>query len=783
MILLTMKRSLLLLSLMLSGVVYAQKGVTLSGYIKDSANGEELIGATVYVKELATGVVTNPYGFYSITLAPGPYTIQYRYIGFNTQEVTIDLQANHTKSVELVDEISELEEIVITATEDDVNISDLQMSKTKLDIEQLKKLPSALGEADILKNVQMQPGVISAGEGTSSFFVRGGSSDQNLILIDEAPVYDPSHLFGLFSVFNSDVIKESELYRGGIPARFGGRLSSILEVRTRDGNNKKFAGSGGIGVLASRIALEGPIVKNKSSYIVSARRSYVDIFQKKNKVFFYDINAKVNWKINDKNRIFTAFYNGHDNLSFSKKNKFGWGNTTGTLRWNHLFNERLFSVTTLITSKFDYKLSIFDPAQGFDWTSQIEQYSFNNDLNYYLNLNNELSFGYQFSYRQFQPGIISSNTNTSLSDKVELQKSFALDHALYLDNQQKIGNKITMSYGVRLSIFQNVGKSDVVIYGDRTNVSEIVRLDTLHFGKLKPIKTYVHWEPRFSFRYLLDHSSSIKASYNRMVQNTHLIASGTVPLPFNTWVPSGYYLKPQISDQIVVGYFKNLKEDMYEIAVEAYYKELQNVTDFADNADVFFNEDLPVEFRQGESEAYGVELSARKTKGKLTGYMSYTLSKVTRTISGVNQGKTFDANYDRRHVMNAVATYDYSPKWAFGANFTYSTGRPITLPSGRYELDGYNVDLISNKNGYRMAAFHNLSFSATLTPSKKKERRWKGQWVFSIYNTYNRKNAFILTTRVTQDKNNNIIGDGTQKEARQTSLFPILPTVTYNFKF
>jgi hypothetical protein len=765
----------------------AQEKLTVSGYVKDAANGEELIGVTVVIQGTQNGTMTNAYGFYSITVPKGVYQLQFSYLSYKSQVVAIDLQQNQSKNVELISEDVQLEEVVVESEPEDANVTDIQMSKIKLNMDQVRKLPSALGEVDIIKNIQNQPGVVSAGEGTSSFFVRGGSADQNLILIDEAPIYDPSHLFGLYSVFNADVIKESELYKGGIPARFGGRLSSILEVRTKDGNNKKLAGAGGIGTLATRLMVEGPMRKDKSSFLISARRSYVDAFLKlanqSSNVYFYDVNAKFNWKTNNKNRFFISLYNGRDELSFNKSFGFGWGNATATFRWNHLFNDRLFSNTSFIVSNFDYKLEQKNDAQGFVWKSDLQQYTLNNDLTYFINTNNELSFGYHLSYKRFQPGIVSPNTEKSVFTTVQLDKLYAIDHALYIDNQQKINNKLNLSYGVRLSIFQNVGKSDLVTYNDPSNNIKVSRKDTLRFNTLQNIKTYVNLEPRFAARYLLSDNSSLKASYNRMVQNTHLIANGTVPLPFNTWNPSGYYLKPQIADQYALGYFHNIDENKYEFSVEGFYKDLQNVTDFADNANLFFNKDLVTEYRQGKSRAYGAEFSLQKKEGKLTGYVSYTWSKALREIPGVNQGKEFYANYDRRNVVNIVATYDLNEKWSFGSTFTYSTGRPITLSSGRYELGSYNVDVITERNGYRLPDFHRLDLSATYNPQGNKNKKWHGQWIFSIYNVYNRKNPFSMYTRVTQDSNGNVIGDGTTKEARLVYLFPIIPSVTYNFKF
>jgi hypothetical protein len=766
----------------------AQEKSTLSGYIKDKSNGEELIGATIFIKELLTGASSNVYGFYSLTVIPGKYIVQVSYVGFVTQSFTVDITKNAELNIELVPDAIQMEEVEIKAVRDDANITDVQMSVHQIDLDQVRKLPALMGEVDILKNIQLQPGVISAGEGTSSYFVRGGSADQNLILIDEAPIYDPSHLFGLFSVFNADIIKESEFYRGGIPSRFGGRLSSILEVRTKDGNNKHFAGQGGIGLLASRLMVEGPIQKDKSSFIISGRRSYVDAILKgageQNTVMFYDLNAKYNWKPNNNNRFYTAFYSGRDQMKFDKTIGFGWGNTTGTMRLNHLFSDRLFSNTALIGSLFDYKLEFQDPIQGFTMKSHIKQASLHNDLTFFINPKNELSFGYQLSYKEFQPGNIYPSSESSIFDGLDMSKQYALDHALYIENQQTLNDKLSLTYGARLSIFQNIGKGDVYQYTDPQDNVTVIRTDTLHFDAFETIKTYVNIEPRFSFRYTINERNSIKGSYNRMAQNTHLISNGTIPLPFNTWSPSGTYLKPQLADQYALGYFTNTKNNTFQLSAEMFYKNLQHVTEFADNANVFFNPDLSTEYRQGKSKAYGIEFLVDKKKGKLTGSASYTLSKVTRTVPGVNQGKEFAANYDRRNVFNITAAYDANQKWTFGANFSYTTGRPMTVPSGRYEFeDTYNPDVITERNGYKMPDFHRLDLSATFNPQKNKERRVQGQWVFAVYNAYNRKNTFSIYTRTAQDEEGNIIGDGSKKEARMIYLFPILPSITYNIKF
>ncbi len=765
----------------------AQDKVTLNGYVKDASNGEELIGVTVYIPELKAGAVTNPYGFYSITLPKGTYEVQYSYIGYSFQTISMTLDKDVANNIELASEATMIKEVVITDRRIDENVVSLQMSKNTLDLTQVRKLPALFGEVDIIKNIQMLPGVLTAGEGTSSFYVRGGSADQNLILIDEAPIYDPSHLFGLFSVFNADVIKDSEIYKGGIPARFGGRLSSILEVRTKDGNNKNFGVSGGIGSMASRLMVEGPIVKDKSSFIVSARRSYVDLFlraaNQDNLVHFYDINAKVNWKHNNKNRFFAAFYSGRDVFSFSNEFGFAWGNNTGTFRWNHLFNEKLFLNTSVIASNFDYKLELQDPVQGFAWTSNLQELSVKYDFNYFMNTNNEMSFGYHITGRRFSPGRIAPNTEGSIFSEVDLQHMYAIDHAFYVSNQQRLSDKIMLDYGVRLSIFQNVGSSDLYLYDNPQDNININRTDTVRYAAWENIKTYVNIEPRLAIRYMLADGQSLKLSYNRMVQNTHLIAAGTVPVPFNTWNPSGYYLEPQLADQVAAGYFRNFNQNMYEFSAETYYKDIQNVTDFADNAEIFFNQDLSTEFRQGKAWAYGLELMIAKREGKLTGSVGYTLSKAMRKVPGVNLDRAFAANYDRRNVVNIQAAYDMNQKWTFGATFTYSTGRPTTLPTGKFEYQNYNPDVITERNAYRLPAFHRLDLSATLSPRKNANRKWHGQWVFSVYNAYNRQNPFTIYTRTAKNDDGDIIGDGKTKEARMVYLFPILPSVTYNFKF
>jgi len=757
--------------------------VTLNGYVRESTSGEELIGVAIYFPSIQKGVVTNVYGFYSITIEGGNYPVVFSYMGYNKVEKVLEINEDKELNIELEPAVETMQEVVISADAVDANVTDISISTEKVNIKDLKNMPSVFGEPDLIKMVQMMPGVITAGEGTSSYFVRGGSADQNLILIDEAPIYDPSHLFGYISVFNSDVIKDSQLYKGGVPSQYGGRLSSILDVRTIDGNNKKLESTVSIGTLASKAMIEGPIKKDKGSYLVSARRSYADVFLKaignENSVYFYDVNAKVNWKQSNKDRFFAAGYFGRDAFSLGGVFGFDWGNATGTFRWNHLFSEKLFSNTTFIASQFDYGLELKDPALGFKWTSIINELSFKQHFNWFVSPKNELDFGYNFIYRRFEPANFDPTSETSIFVSTQLQKLYAFDHAFYVGNKQTISAKFTLLYGLRLSIFQNIGPGDVKTYANPQDNTrpEVVKIDT--YDQYEPIITFANLEPRFSARYLINDISSIKFTYNRMVQNVHLISSGTVPLPFNTWNPSSSHLKPQIADQIATGYFRNLNDNMFAFSVEGFYKQMQNITDFADNANVFFNVDLATEFRQGYSKAYGVEFQLKKSTGKITGFINYTWSNSTRTISGVNKGITFPSNYDRRNALNILASFLVNERWNISSTFTYSTGRPITLPTGQYEYQYYKPSYITERNGYLLPAYHRLDFSAVLTPLKNKSRHIQTKWVFGVYNSYNRKNPFTLSSR-NEEVDGVLTGD---KEFVMIYLFPVVPSVTFTLSF
>ena len=762
---------------------------TLSGYIKDAGTGEELIYANVHQKDFSYGATSNIYGFYSITLPPGQHTLEFSYLGYEPLIKTVQLFSNQELNIELQPESAQLEEIVVKGEAENESIESVKMSRIDLPIAQIKKMPALFGEPDLIKTIQTLPGVASAGEGTSSFFVRGGSADQNLVLIDEAPVYELSHLFGLASIFNADIIKNAELYKGGIPPKFGGRLSSLLEVSTRDGNSKEFAGSAALGLLSAKASLEGPIVRDKASFIAAGRRSYVDLFMKlseetkEDAVQFYDLNLKFNLKANNRNRFFLSGYRGRDIFRFGDDFQMDWGNSTATFRWNHLFNDRLFSNLSVIYSNFDYRLEDKTDVEGFVWKANQEEVSVKEDFTYFINPRITFKTGYHGIYRHFQPGLITPNSDRSIFKETKLQEQYALDHGLYAGFEHILSDRLAIQYGIRFTIFQNIGSGTIYQYADPQDNIDITVIDSTVYGNFDNIKTFSTLEPRFSARYKLSARQSIKASYQRMAQYIHLISNSTVPIPFNTWAPSSPYLDPQIADQVAIGYFQNFRDNTFEFSVEAFYKKAVDVTEFADNAAIFFNRDLATEFRQGELESYGIEFFLKKNKGKLRGFTSYTWSKAETTIPTVNRDQPFPANHDRRHNFNLALTYQLDDRWEFATNFNYSSGRPITLPTGKYEFDNYKLDLFSERNGYRLPAFHRMDVSVTFNSRKNEERKIKRTKVFGIYNVYNKKNPFTIYTRVKQDDEGNIIGDGTEKEARLVYLFGILPYASLNFTF
>ncbi|MDF9795505.1 hypothetical protein OKW21_000768 [Catalinimonas alkaloidigena] len=779
--------------------LYAQNQYTISGYIKDISNGEALIGATVSVSEKpATGTITNVYGFYSLTLPQGSHTIDYSYLGYETQSFSLSLQADTSLTVELSDEEMELQEVIISATRPEDNFRDVKMSREELQIEKIKSLPALFGEVDVLRTVQLLPGVQSAGEGTTGLFVRGGSADQNLVLLDEATVFNPSHFLGFFSVFNPDAIKNLEIYKGGIPARFGGRLSSILDIQMKEGNNKKYSLSGGIGSISSRLTVEGPIVKDQSSFILSGRRTYADLFLKlsndedirNNTLYFYDFNAKANYQFNDKHKLFVSGYFGRDRFGIADEFGLNWGNATATARWNYLISDQLFLNTTFVYSNFDYGFEIDTEAVEFTWTSRLREMSTKMDFNFFPNPKNSIDFGYQVQLHKFGSPSITPSGDTNFAPLI-LDDKFALEQAFYMGNQQQISERVSMEYGLRYSLFQQIGPGKVFMYEEGLPYADETIVDTEAYSTGKNIKLYHGLEPRFSARYLITSNSSVKASYNRMRQYLQVASNATAGLPIDRWIPADTYVQPLIGDQVAAGYFRNFANNTLEASIEFYYKWMQNVIDFKSGSDILLNNNIETEISAGRGWAYGAEFLLKKNVGKTTGWLSYTLSRTRRQIDGINNGKAYNARYDRIHDLSLVVSHQFNKRLTLAGTWVYSTGLAVSLPSGRYTLDGQSVPFYDpyGRNAYRMPDFHRLDLSLVLEGRQKEEKRWNSSWSFSVYNAYAQKNPFVITFEdlYNEDPNFDLDGDEAVESVRpaaiKTYLFSIIPSITYNFKF
>ena len=757
-------------------IAFAQQKHTISGYIKDAETGEELIGASIVVKELKSGSITNVYGFYSVTIPKDKYTIEYRYIGYKTQSTDINLVKSIKKDIELSPLSTSLEEVVITSEANDKNIKSTEMGIVKINPKEIFAIPVLFGEQDILKTIQLMPGVQSAGEGNSGFYVRGGGVDQNLILLDEAPVYNASHLLGFFSVFNSDAIKDMKLFKGNAPAEYGGRLSSVLDVKMNDGNSKRFSTSGGIGLISSRLTVESPIVKDKGSFIISGRRTYADLFlnfssnelQKSTTLYFYDLNMKANYRIGENDRVFLSGYFGRDVFGFSDKMKFDWGNTTTTLRWNHLFNDRLFLNSSLIYSKYNYVIGFSGMGDLIDITSGIKDYNLKEDFQYFINPKNTLKFGFNCIYHTFMPGEINADIEGFVNNKI-IDKKYALENAAYISHKYDISNLMKITYGLRYSNFTVIGPGNVFSYNENDEI-----IDTSSYNNNEIIKNYGYLEPRISTSYMLNEKSSIKASYARNAQYIHLLSNSTSSSPTDLWLPSSSITEPQICDQFALGYFRNFKNNTFETSVEIYYKDMQNQIEYQNGADILLNEKVESQLVFGIGRAYGVELFIKKKTGKLNGWIGYTLSRTEKAFDEIDEGNWFPAKQDRTHDISIVGMYNLNKKWTFSATWIYNTGNAVTFPSGKYEVEGLTISLYSDRNGYRMPDYHRLDIGATYTNKKKK--RYESSWNFSVYNAYARKNAYSIDFRENEN-------DPTKTEAVRMALFQIVPSVTYNFKF
>lgn len=781
------KTSLLLLLLILQS--FAQEKFTINGYVKDSKNGESLIGATVYKLGSTVGAPANEYGFYALTLPKGEHTIAVSLIGYKTFTFVINLEKSITKNFELTEEGKALDEVEISTEAEDKNVTSVEMSVAKLDIKQINKIPALLGEVDVIRAIQLLPGVTTVGEGASGFNVRGGNIDQNLILLDEAPVYNSSHLFGFFSVFNPDAVKDVKLIKGGIPSQYGGRVSSILDVRMKEGNSKKFATTGGIGTIFSRLSVEAPIVKDKASFIVAGRRSYIDALVKpfakstspiKNADFyFYDLTAKVNWRINENNTIFASGYLGRD-IFGAPAFKFNWGNATTTARWNHIFTKKLFMNTTAFYSNYDYLLSFKTGKQSFEWKSNVINYSFKPDFIYYANPRNIIRFGAQALFYDFLP----YNATGVLDDKgtkatFKADKRYGVEYSAYIGNEQKVRPRLTIEYGLRVSMYNYVGKGKAYYFRDTFPNTTLPLQETRTYTKGKLIKDYLNAEPRFSTNYIINKFSSIKASYNRMAQYIQLISNTAASTPLDVYTIASNNIKPLTADQGSIGYFRNMKENMYETSIEVYYKYLKNQLDYIDNADLFINPTVENQLVQGLGRAYGAELYVKKSKGKLQGWISYTLSKTERLVRGISNDKWFLSRYDRTHVLNTSVNYDITKRWNVSMNFVFLTGVPATFPNSKIQIQNFNIPYNTDniRNNYRITPYHRMDIGATYAFKSNDRKKYKQNLVFSVYNAYNRRNAFSIFFRTTES-------NPLQTEAVRYSIVgSFIPAVTYNFNF
>lgn len=768
--------SLLALLVLLPGAIWGQK-YTLSGTVKDAGNGEDLIGATIFVKELSNvGAFSNEYGFFSLTLPEGDYTAVFRYIGYETQEIPISLSENRSLNIELEESSRAIDTVQITAELGNENVSSSEMSVLRLSPKEVENIPVLFGERDIVKTLQLLPGVKPAGEGNSGFYVRGGSADQNLILLDEAPVYNASHLLGFFSVFNSDALKDVTLYKGGMPAEYGGRVSSVMDVRMKEGNKKGFHGTGGVGIIASRLTLEAPIVKDKGSFIVSGRRTYADLFLKLSQdttlnstaLYFYDFNAKANYQINDRNRIFASGYFGRDVFSFGDQFGFDWGNATATVRWNHLFSEKVFSNTSFIYSNYGYRFRIGDDKNGFGLSSSIRDFNIKEDLTWLPNPKHTVKFGLQAIYHRFIPGELEVGSEVTITPP-EVDSRYAIESAAYIQDDYTLNQRISISYGLRYSLFSNVGPGNAYDFDTEGNIT-----NTETYGDMEVFANSGGFEPRLSARYLIDEKSSVKGSLNRNYQYIHLLSNSVSTSPTDVYVPTSNYVKPQIADQVAVGYFRNFLENKYEFSVETYYKWLQNQIDYRNGADLILNNTVESELVFGKGRAYGLEFLLRKRSGRLTGWFSYTLSRSLRTFEQINEGDEFPARQDRIHDLSLTLVYELTKRTTISTNFVFYTGEAVTFPSGRYDFEGISVPYYTERNGYRFPEYHRLDLGVSV--KLRQTEKWKSDLNFSLYNTYARENAFTISFQ--EDPDN----PGTTQAVR-LALFKIVPSISYDFEF
>src|SRR6056297_780914 len=766
-----------ILTLFFTGLAGAQPSSVLSGNITDASTGESLTGANVVASELPnTGAVSNSYGFYSLSLPEGEYQVRFQFIGYEPKIVRVDLSENKKLDIELREKTYEIGNIVVTGERADKNVTSVEMGNVQMVPKQIESIPVIFGEPDVLKTIQLTPGVKPAGEGSSGFYVRGGGIDQNLILLDEAPVYNASHLLGFFSVFNSEVLKNANLMKGSIPAEDGGRASSVLDIQMKEGNMKDFGVTGNLGLISSNVTVEGPLAKDRSSFILSGRRTYADLFLnfandediKETHLYFYDLNLKTNYKINANNRIYLSAYLGRDDFGYKNEFGFDWGSKTATFRWNHNFSEKLFSNTSFIFSNYSYNITIMRDLD-VEILSSIQDLNLKQDFSYYANANNTLKFGGNIIYHSVLPGEIKVNESAGFIPPADISERKAIEWAGYFSNNQKVSEKLRLYYGVRLALFSNIGPGEFYEFNRQGELS-----DTINVDRTEIFKTQGGLAPRIGANYLINDRSSMKLSYGRLYQFLHLLSNSTTTTPTDLWLPSSNNVKPQIADQVSLGYFRNFSNNEFETSLEVYYKNLQNQIDYKNGAELVFNSTVEAELVFGRGWAYGAELMLKRNFGRLNGWLSYTWSKTMRQFDDINSGNPYPARQDRTHDVSIVGIYDITNKWKLSATWIYYTGNAVTFPSGRYEIDGKVIGYYTERNSYRMPDYHRLDLG--LVWQRKKTDRFESAWTFSVYNAYARENAYFIQFREKEDNPG-------MTEAVQVSLFKAIPSVSYKFKF
>jgi len=755
--------------------LHAQEFV-LSGYVKSSQTKEALVAASIAIVGANAGTMTDANGYFELHLKKGDYTLVVSYFGYAEVRKTMSLTQNTKQTFLLQPQISELEKVVVSAVVRNNNVISTEMGTQTLQMQEIKTIPVIFGENDILKTIQLLPGVQSAGEGNSGFNVRGGGADQNLVLLDNAAIYNASHVMGFFSIFNGDAVAGLKLHKGSMPAEYGGRLSSVLDVTSREGDMQSFHANGGIGTISSRLTVEGPIVKDKASFIVSGRRSYADVFLKfsqqeamrKTRLFFYDVNGKITYSVNSKNRLSLSVYTGTDKFMYQNRQGIYWGNTISTLRWTRYLKPNFTLNSYLIYSNFQSTIVAEMGEQKIKLISGVSDFCLKEQFSWRINSRNTVKFGVESIHHTFNPGTLDTDMTMI---KIDIQKKYGWENGIYISNDQSLTENFKVNYGFRISTYSAMGPGTVYGYN-----SEHQKTDSTAFGRGEFIKTYPAFEPRLAANYIIDEKNSVKASYTRTQQYVHLIQGSTISLPLDYWIPSTALVKPEICNQYSIGYFRNFADNMYETSAELYYKDLDRQIDYESGTNVFLNADIESYLLFGKGKSYGLELFAKKSSGDFTGWISYTLSKTQKKIEGLNNAQWFPARNDRRNSVSLVGMYKFSEKWQFAATWVFANGDAVTLPAAKYKIEDFQVYYFTERNGYRMPNYHRMDLSATYT---KKHKRYESEWNFSIYNVYNRKNAFFLYF----DEPGSSTNPTDRTKVMKVTLFPILPAVTWNFRF